>query len=94
MSLIEKRSEAIKNVQFEAHDPIRGKWPLRQIDGDRYWLQVIHDQNAVNAAQVATGPRAWLQYLPFRGGSPANTAKLLAILFQKRRILNGFNVQS
>jgi hypothetical protein len=93
MSLVEKRrTEGFRTVQFEAHDLVRGKWPLRQIEDGRYWVQVIHDRNAANHLRAA-GPGWWRYYLPSAGGSPRRILDLLGSVFRRRDTLGKFNVK-
>jgi hypothetical protein len=90
MSLIEKKTDAIKTVQFEAHHLIKGRWPLHQIDGGRYWLQVIHDRNAVNAISPTMSNR--MSYVARSFLNPRTAPAYLATVLFPDRILKGFNV--
>jgi hypothetical protein len=93
MSLVEKWSEAPKTVQCEAHNLIKGKWPLRQIVHGRYWLQVIHDRNAANNLRSAR--LDWFGYnLLYAIRFPDKLLDLLKSVFRKRGTLKEFNVRS
>lgn len=91
MSLVERRQDGFKTALFEQHNQVRGRWPLQQMDGGRFWLQVIHGRNVANNLPV--GWSGWLRYyLTSVLRSPARLPQLVKAALHRDALLAGFNV--